>query len=53
MLLAWALIFNLTALPATMWLKAVRFFAFPFPCLLRMAWEARRRPPPSFQGACV
>jgi hypothetical protein len=34
LLLAWALIFNLTMLPYTMWFKVVMFSAFPMACLL-------------------
>lgn len=45
LLLAWALIFNLTALPYTMWFKIVMLGVFPFACLLGIASGARRRPP--------
>ncbi len=34
LLLAWALIFNLTRLPYTMWFKVVMFTAFPIACLI-------------------
>jgi hypothetical protein len=34
LLLAWALIFNLTMLPYTMWFKVVMFSVFPVACLL-------------------
>jgi hypothetical protein len=34
LLLAWALVFNLTMLPYTMWFKVVMFTVFPVACLL-------------------
>jgi hypothetical protein len=42
LLLAWALIFNLTALPYTMWFKIVMFGVFPIACLLGITSGARR-----------
>jgi hypothetical protein len=45
LLLAWALIFNLTALPYTMWFKLVMFGVFPIACLLGITSGARRPPP--------
>jgi hypothetical protein len=44
LLLAWALIFNLTALPYTMWFKIVMFGVFPIACLLGIT-SGTRRPP--------
>lgn len=42
LLLAWALVFNLTALPYTMWFKVVMFGVFPLACLLGIAAGTRR-----------
>jgi hypothetical protein len=42
LLLAWALIFNLTTLPYTMWFKVVMFTAFPIACLLGIGSGKRR-----------
>lgn len=44
LLLAWALIFNLTALPYTVWFKIVMFGVFPIACLLGITSAARRPP---------
>lgn len=41
-LLAWALTFNLTKLPYTMWFKVVMFSAFPIACFLGV-WYGKRR----------
>jgi hypothetical protein len=41
LLLAWALAFNLTQLPYTMWFKVVMFTAFPIACLLGL-WYGQR-----------
>ena len=40
-LLAWALAFNLTQLPYTMWFKVVMFTAFPIACLLGLGYGQR------------
>lgn len=45
LLLAWALIFNLTALPYAMWFEIAMFGAFPIACLLGILSGARRPPP--------
>ena len=45
LLLAWALIFNLTMLPYTMWFKVVMFGAFPIACLIGIRY-GRRSPSP-------
>lgn len=45
-LLAWALIFNLTALPYTMWFKIAMFSCFTFACPLGIRF-GRRHPPPA------
>lgn len=42
LLLAWALIFNLTMLPYTMWFKVVWFAAFPVACLLGLRYGRSR-----------
>ena len=39
--LAWALIFNLTMLPYTMWFKVVMFSVFPVACLLGIRYGKR------------
>jgi hypothetical protein len=44
-LLAWALIFNLTMLPYTMWFKVVMFSVFPIACLIGIRY-GRRSPSP-------
>jgi hypothetical protein len=44
LLLAWALTFNLTKLPYTMWFKVVMFSAFPIACLLGIVYGKRNRP---------
>jgi uncharacterized protein YacL len=44
LLLAWALTFNLTALPYTMWFRIVMFGVFPIACLLGVTFGARRPP---------
>jgi hypothetical protein len=41
LLLAWALIFNLTMLPYTMWFKVVMFSVFPVACLLGIRYGKR------------
>lgn len=46
LLLAWALTFNLTMLPYTMWFKAAMFCAFPVACLLGIR-HGKRVPPPT------
>ena len=46
LLLAWALVFNLTQLPYTMWFKVVMFSAFPIACLLGI-WYGKRPPFPA------
>lgn len=45
LLLAWALIFNLTMLPYTMWFKIVMFSVFPVACLLGIGY-GKRSPSP-------
>lgn len=42
LLLAWALVFNLTTLPYTMWFKIVMFVVFPITCLFGITSGARR-----------
>ncbi len=44
LLLAWALIFNLTQLPYVMWFKVVMPAAFAVACLLGVAGARRHRP---------
>jgi hypothetical protein len=39
LLLAWALVFNLTKLPYTMWFKIVMFSSFPIACLWHQVWQ--------------
>jgi len=46
LLLAWALIFNLTMLPYTTWFKTAMFSAFPIACLLGIRY-GRRVPSPA------
>jgi len=41
LLLAWALIFNLTMLPYTLWFKVAMFCAFPIACLLGIRYGRR------------
>ena len=41
LLLAWALIFNLTMLPYTIWFKVVMFSVFPVACLLGIRYGKR------------
>ena len=41
LLLAWALVFNLTMLPYTMWFKVVMFSVFPVACLLGIRYGKR------------
>jgi hypothetical protein len=41
LLLAWALTFNLTKLPYTMWFKVTMFTAFPIACVLGMKYGRR------------
>jgi hypothetical protein len=41
LLLAWALIFNLTMLPYVMWFKITMFSAFPIACLLGLRYGRR------------
>jgi hypothetical protein len=41
LLLAWALVFNLTMLPYTMWFKVVMFSVFPVACLLGLRYGKR------------
>lgn len=43
LLLAWALVFNLTKLPYTMWFKIVMFSSFPIACLFGIRYG--KRPP--------
>ncbi len=45
LLLAWALIFNLTKLPYTMWFKVVMFSVFPIACLLGIRYGKRSASP--------
>ena len=45
-LLAWALTFNLTALPYTLWFKIAMFSFFPVACLLGIRWGHRPTPAP-------
>jgi hypothetical protein len=42
LLLAWALVYNVTQLPYTMWFKIVMLGVFPIACLLGIAFGARR-----------
>jgi hypothetical protein len=44
LLLAWALVFNLTKLPYAMWFKVAMFSAFPIACLLGIRYGRRVRP---------
>ncbi len=44
LLLAWALIFNLTMLPYTPWFKIAMFCAFPIACLLGIRYGRRATP---------
>jgi hypothetical protein len=44
LLLAWALTYNLTGLPYTLWFKIVMFAVFPIACLLGIR-SGTRRPP--------
>ncbi len=48
LLLAWALIFNLTMLPYALWFKVVMLSVFPFACLLGIRYG--RRPSPAQAG---
>jgi hypothetical protein len=48
LLLAWALIFNLTMLPYATWFKTAMFIAFPIACLLGIRYG--RRVPYSHRG---
>jgi hypothetical protein len=41
LLLAWALTFNLTQLPYTLWFKIAMFTAFPIACLLGIRYGKR------------
>jgi hypothetical protein len=41
LLLAWALIFNLTMLPYTMWFKVVMFSVYPVACLFGIRYGRR------------
>jgi len=50
LLLAWALVFNLTALPYTMWFKIVMFGVFPIACLLGV-WSGTRTASATSAGA--
>lgn len=43
LLLAWALVFNVTQLPYTLWFKIVMLGVFPIACLLGIASGTRRR----------
>jgi hypothetical protein len=52
LLLAWALIFNLTMLPYTMWFKVVMFSVFPVACLLGIRY-GKRLPSPVAQKDAV
>ena len=42
LLLAWALIYNVTQLPYTMWFKVVMLGLFPIACLLGITFGTRR-----------
>jgi hypothetical protein len=44
LLLGWALIFNVSQLPYTMWFKIVMIGVFPIACLVGIASGTRRRP---------
>ena len=44
LLLAWALIFNVSQLPYTMWFKIVMIGVFPIACLVGITSGTRRRP---------
>ena len=44
LLLAWAIIFNVSQLPYTMWFKIVMIGVFPIACLVGIVLETRRRP---------
>ncbi len=45
LLLAWALVYNLTMLPYTMWFKIVMFSVFPVACLVGIRYgRSRARP---------
>ena len=41
LLLAWALVFNLSMLPYTVWFKAAMFTVFPVACLLGIRYSRR------------
>jgi hypothetical protein len=51
LLLAWALIFNLTMLPYTTWFKVVMFCVFPVTCLLGIRYGKRLPPSIAHTGA--
>lgn len=53
LLLAWALVFNLTMLPYTMWFKVVMFCAFPIACLLGIRYGKQRPSPVAHSDAAV
>jgi hypothetical protein len=42
LLLAWAIVFNLTAWPYTLWFKIVMLIVFPIACLFGITTGARR-----------
>ena len=44
LLLAWAIVFNLTMLPYVMWFKVAMFIAFPIACLIGVRYGRRVRP---------
>jgi hypothetical protein len=48
LLLGWALVFNLTQLPYTMWFEVVMFSVFPIACLLGFRL-GKKRPIPAVQ----
>lgn len=50
LLLAWALIFNLTMLPYTIWFKIVMLGAFPIACLLGIKYGKRFPLPAAHTG---
>jgi hypothetical protein len=50
LLLAWALVFNLSMLPYAMWFKAAMLCAFPIACVAGVRY-GRRVPPPAVENA--
>jgi hypothetical protein len=51
LLLAWALVFNLTKLPYTPWFKIAMFIAFPIACLIGIRSGGRLRSPDAVTDA--